>query len=247
MRTVIGVGVMLLAFVPSVRAQDEMKAVLEKAVKAHGGKENLAKVHAIKSASNGTIDLFGGLEFSQESITDLPKQFKETVFVETNGTRRRTVTVLIDGKGWTTASGSAMDIEPAVLEEIKQAIHLMELGTLRFVDHKDFVLSPLGNSTVAEKPVFGIKVERKGFRDAKLYFSRETGLLVKIDRQAYDTVTMRDVVEERHILDYQDVAGVKVARKIEVKRDGKRFMTAEITDVKFLDNVDPAEFVRPEK
>jgi hypothetical protein len=232
---------------PPTRAQDELKAVLEKAVKAHGGKDNLAKVHAISSKSTGKIELYGGLDFSQESISDLPRQFKETLDVETNGTRFRTTTVIVDGKGWTTNNSDTTDLDATTLEELKQAINLMELGTLRFVDNKEFLLTPLGSSTLDNKPVFGIKVARKGYRDAKLFFSKDTGLLVKIERQAYDPVSMHDVIEERVILEYQEVNGIKVAKEIVVRRGGKKFMKAEISEFKLLDKVDPAEFARPEK
>lgn len=226
-------------------AQDDLKTVLEKAVKAHGGKENLAKVHAISSKSTGKIELYGGLEFSQESISELPKQLKETLDVETNGTRFRTTTVLVDGRGWTSNNSGTVDLDATTLEEIKQAINLMELGTLRFVDNKEFVLTPLGSSTMDGKPVFGINVARKGYRDAKVFFSKDTGLLVKVERQAYDTVTMKDVIEERVIVEYQEANGIKVAKKLLVQRGGKKFMEAEINEFKLLDKVDPTEFARP--
>src|ERR1700690_148327 len=87
------VGILALGLVSGAAAQDDVKAVLEKAVKAHGGKEKLAKMSAIRSKSQGTIELFGGLGFSQESISSLPKQFKETIAVEIGGSKKTIITV----------------------------------------------------------------------------------------------------------------------------------------------------------
>jgi hypothetical protein len=238
-------GVTILGPNPTAKAQADAKAILEKAVKAHGGKESLSKGHAISSKSKGSIELFGGLNFMQESISEFPGRIKETVIVETNGSKFTTITVLEGGKGWTMTDAPPKDLDDAALEEVKQATYLMLLGTLRFVDDKEFVVTPLSDSTVEGKPAAGVKVAHKGFRDASLYFSKDTGLLVKLERQAYDPTTMRDVMEERLILDYQDVEGAKVAKKILVKRDGKRFLDAEITEFKFLEKVDPAEFAKP--
>ncbi len=241
----LAVGSAFLGPTPRTLAQEDAKAILQKAVKAHGGKEKLAKPHGQSSKSKGSIELFGGLSFTQESISDLAGAFKETVTVETNNSRFTTVTVLEGGKGWTKTDSEIKDLDQGALEEIKQAINLMLLGTLRFVDDPDYVVTSLGASTVEGKPALGVKVAHKGFRDADLYFSKETGLLVKIGRQAYDPTLMRDVAEERLIQDYQEVDGVKVPKQIQVNRNGKRFMNAEITDFKFLDKVDPAEFAKP--
>lgn len=248
MRNLLTGLVLAVAFavvVSEASAQDDVKAVLDKAVKAHGGKENLAKIGAVSSKSKGTIDLFGGLPFSQESISVMPRQFKETIFLEINGAKATIVTVFNDGRGWADVNGAVMDLDEKTLEEIKQAGNLMMLGTLRFVDDKDYKITFLGESKVDGKPVLGVKVARQGYRDANLYFSKETGLLSKVERQTYDTNKAQDTAEERLILDYQDIGGAKIAKKILVRRDGKKYLEAEVTEYKPLDKVDPAEFAKP--
>lgn len=241
----LAVALTFVGLASNAGAQDDVKSILEKAVKAHGGKENLAKIGAVSSKSRGTIELFGGLSFSQESVSVMPKQFKETIFIEINGAKSTIVTVFNDGRWWSEANGSSVELNEKSLEEIKQAVNLMMLGTLRFVDDKDFTVAPLGESKVEGKPVVGVKVSRQGYREASLYFSKETGLLSKVERQAYDTAKAQDTTEERLILDYQDVKGAKVAKKILVRRDGKKYLDAEVTEYTPLDKVDPAEFAKP--
>lgn len=243
--TCLAVALAFAGAVSEAGAQDDVKAILEKAVKAHGGKENLAKINAVSSKSHGTIDLFGGLPFSQESISVMPKQFKETISLEINGAKATIVTVFNDGRGWSDVNGDTKELDEKMLEEIKQAGNLMMLGTLRFVDDKDYKITSLGESKVDGKPVLGVKVARQGYRDASLYFWKETGLLAKVERQTYDTSKAQDTAEERLILDYQDVGGAKIAKKILVRRDGKKYLEAEVTEYKALDKVDPAEFTKP--
>ena len=234
-----------LGSVNGATAQEDVKAVLEKAVKAHGGKENLAKMNMLHSKSKGTIDLFGGLSFEQESTSNLPKQFKETISLEINGTKQSIITVFDDGKAWANINGETKDVDDKTIEQIKEASNLMQLGSLRFVGNKDYTVTPLGESKVDGKDVIGVKVTRSGFRDASLYFAKDTGLLSKIENQTYDTATMRDAAEERLILDYQEVGGAKIAKKVLVRRNGKKFMEAEVTEVKVLDKVAPDEFTKP--
>ena len=243
--TCLSVTLAIAGLVSEASAQENVKAILEKAVKAHGGKENLAKMNAISAKSEGKLEFYGGLNFTQESTSNLPKQFKETITLEINGSSKSNITVFDDGKAWMNVDGKTTEFDAKMLGEIKEASNLMQLGSLHFVDAKDYTVTPLGESKVNDKPVVGVKVARQGFRDASLFFSKDTGLLSMISSMAYDVNTMKDTLEERLILSYQDVNGLKVAKKILVKHDGKKFLEAEVTEFKLLDKVDPAVFAKP--
>ena len=67
-----------------------------------------------------------------------------------------------------------------------------------------------------------------------------------VDRQALAPgQTLQEVDEERIIGEYQDIEGQKVPKKIVVNHDGKKFMEAEVTEMKFLDKVDDSQFEKP--
>jgi hypothetical protein len=53
------------------------------------------------------------------------------------------------------------------------------------------------------------------------------------------------VTQEKFILDYQDKNGMKIARRVEIVRDGKTFMDIEITDVQALEKIDDSVFAKP--
>ncbi len=226
-------------------AQENVKTILAKAVKAHGGKEKLAKMNAVIAKSEGKLEFYGGLNFTQEAISNLPKQFKEIITFEINGFSKASITVFDDGKAWNSVDGETTEFDAKMLGEIKEARNLMQLGSLQFVDDKDYAITPLGESKIKDKPVVGVKVARQGFRDASLFFSKDSGLLSMISSQVYDANAKKDVLEERLILTYQDVDGVKVPKRIVVKHDGKKFLETEVTEFKFLDKVDPAAFAKP--
>jgi hypothetical protein len=227
------------------RAQDDVKAVIDKAIAAHGGKDKLNKIHGTTSKNKGWIDLLGGVNFTTESTLHMPKQFKEKFEANIGGMQISQTVVFNDGKAWLNINGMNLDVPEAALDELKQAGYLLQVSLLRFADDKDFTLTPLGESKVDDKPVVGVKVVHPGMKDVNLYFAKDTGLLLKIERQAMDVMTNQAVTEERHLLEYFDQDGVKVPKKVLVKRDGKKYLEAEVLEVKLLDKVDEAEFAKP--
>ena len=46
--------------------------------------------------------------------------------------------------------------------------------------------------------------------------------------------------------DYKEMGGIKKATKVQVKRDGEKFMDQEITEFKAVDKHDPKTFEQPE-
>src|SRR5260370_37015563 len=77
------------------RADDDPKAIVEKAIKAHGGAEKLMKYKASRMKGKGKVDTpVGELEFTQESASMLPDKIKEISEFEVMGQKVRTVTLI---------------------------------------------------------------------------------------------------------------------------------------------------------
>jgi hypothetical protein len=108
-----------------------------------------------------------------------------------------------------------------------------------------YELSGLGETKVLDKPAVGIRVSRRGHKDINLYFDKDSGLLVKFDHRTMDFKTMQEVSVEHIVAEYQDKDGLKEPKKGIVNRDGKRFIEAEVVEVKYLDNIDDTQFSRP--
>lgn len=229
-------------------ADDAINAILDKAIQAHGGAAKLDKQQATRTKTKGVLDLpnLGELAFTQEMVVQMPNKFKESIQMEIMGQNINVVTAYNGKDAWVNANGMTIDLEDKLLTEVKEAAYLMELNRLTTLkDKKQYTLSPLGEIQVEGKPAVGVKIASKGHRDANFYFDKEKGLLVKVERQALDSMTMQDVHEERIILEYSDMDGRKVPKKVLVKREGKKFMEAEVLEVKFVDKVDDSEFAKP--
>jgi hypothetical protein len=234
----------LLVCANPARAQDDPKAIIEKSIKAYGGKEKLEKYKAFVSKAKGTIDEAGGINFVQELSFQAPNQFRVVMDVEVMG-QKATVKVIFDGeKGWISVNNMTMDAPESTIREFKDASHLMEVTKLTGLGDKKYKLESLGESKVEDKPVIGIRVTTEGQRDVNLFFDKETYLILKTERRAV-TMTEQEVTEERINQSFGEVEGLKIPKKVLVLRDGKKYVESEETETKVLDSIDKSEFAKP--
>jgi hypothetical protein len=237
---------LLFGLASNGRAQDNLRAIIEKAVKAHGGADRLAKLNALQVKAKGTLEIMGlTLPFTKETAAQLSGQFKEVMEMDVNGVKVTATTVFDKDKGWINANGMNIDMDDKMVKELKEAVYQMTLGKFLFVDDKNYTLALLPEIKINDGPAVGIRVSTKGHRDVSLYFDKGTGLMVKKEARAVDFQTQQEVTEETIIRDYQDKDGLKTAKKVEVLHDGKKIMEAEVLDVKFVDKLDDSEFRKP--
>jgi len=64
-------------------------------------------------------------------------------------------------------------------------------------------------------------------------------------RQARDIRTGKESLQETFFSDYQETEGVRRARQVQVKRDGKKWLDLEVTDVTVAANLDDQVFAKP--
>jgi hypothetical protein len=226
-------------------AQDEARAIIERAVKAHGGADKLGRVKGQITKTKGKLELLGGADFTQESAVQYPNKFREVMHLSVMGNEVDVTTVYNGKEGWLNVMGMTRPLEGATLDAVKDAIDTMALSRLAIMGGKDLKLSLLGESMVNGKPVLGVKVSREGRKDVNMYFDKGTGLLAKLEHRVKDPQGGQDVAEERIILEYQDVDGMKVAKKAQINRDDKKFMDVVVEDVKFADKLDDVLFEKP--
>jgi hypothetical protein len=110
---------------------------------------------------------------------------------------------------------------------------------------KAYELSSLGEVPVEGKPALGLRVVVKGQKDINVFFDKATGLMAKVERRGVDPMSGQEFAEERIILEYQKIEGLPVPKKILLNRDGKKYLEAEVLEVKLLDTLDESEFAVP--
>jgi hypothetical protein len=228
------------------RAADEARAIIAKAIKAHRGKAKTDTYTASQTKIKGSLDLGGGIEFTQEITVQFPNKIKQVMTFEVQNQAYTTVTVYNGKEAWVTVNGKDPKLDKKkLLEAMKDATYVMTISQLTPLKDKKYKLSTLGEIKVNDKPAVGIKVTCKGQKDADFYFDKKTHLLVKIIYKAYDFMSSQEVEEERIFTEYQEVEGRKVPKKVVVNRDGKKLTEVEVTETTILEKLDDSEFAKP--
>jgi hypothetical protein len=237
----VGCGVLLLA--APARADDaaDVKAIVDKAIKAHGGEEKLSKIKAETFTAKGTYYGMGdGLPFTGHFAVQWPGRFRmeiEGAFI-----------LVVDGdNGWTkSGTGDVAEMNKDEMAFQKESLYAQGVERLLVLKEKDFTFAPLEAIKVDGKATVGVKVSRKGHEDIKLYFDKETNLLVKVERRVKASEQgYKEVNQETFFKDWKDVDGIKVVQKVVDKRDGKLYVEEEVSDVKYLEKVEPKLFSKP--
>lgn len=233
----------MLALATAVQAQESPKDLLERAYKAQGGYDKMAKLKATLVKGKGIIYLpVAEVSFTSEGASQLPDKFKSTLHFEINGMKVTQVQLLVGDKATILVNGNAQEIDDNMKKEIKEQVYVEHVTSLIPLRDSTFTLTALGESKVDGKPALGIKIASKGHRDVNLYFDKETALIVKASYQAYDPLAMKEVSQEQSYSDYKDLAGIKYPTKSLVNQDGKKFMEIEVTEYKGLEKLDDSVF-----
>ncbi|MBX9585175.1 MAG: hypothetical protein K2X87_33125 [Gemmataceae bacterium] len=246
----LAVGLVVAAGAPA-RADEAdakaAKALVDKAIKAHGGADNLAKFTAYTAKFKGTFHGMGmAIPMTGEIATQGADKVKVALQIEAGGQTFAIVNVFAGDKGWLKVADQVMEMSADQLAEAKEQTHAGWVASLvPLIKGTGYTLATTGEQLVNDKPALGVKVTAKGHRDVTVYFDKESGLVAKHEVMMKDEGTGQEVTEETFPTDYKDQNGTKQAAKTTTKRDGKLYMEAELTELQLLDKVDPGTFAKP--
>ncbi len=233
------------------RAEGDAKvtAVLDKAIKALGGEEKLAGVKAAALKLQGTITTAAGeSEFTARVTTEGLDRFRQDFEGDIGGNKIHALTVLNGDKGWRKFNKEVAALDKNYLAGDKHKAYLQVIPmTLLPLKGKDFKVEMVGEDKVNGKPAVVVKVTEPGGKDFKLYFDKESGLPVKHVSIVASEIGGGPVLQEMTYGNYKDFGGVKVATKLNSKREHNDFLDAEIVEFKVLKDVDPKLFTEPAK
>jgi hypothetical protein len=224
----------------------EVKAVIDKSVKAHGGAEALSKFKMTRVVAKGTISLMGNeLEFDLVGISEIPDKFRNEIKLSVMGQKIEIVEVSDGKKAWVKAMGNEMELEGEQLEEKKeQAFHNYLESIVPLAKDKDLEITAIGEEMVDGKPAAGLKIMKKGMKEFRMYFDKASGLLVKASYKARD-MAGQEVDTDSYYRNYKDVQGVKQPMTLLVKQDGKKFIEAEVSEIKLGEKAEEGTFKQP--
>lgn len=225
---------------------DDVKAVVQKAIKAHGGVKNLAKQKAIHVKASGTLDFMNNLKFTTESFFQDPDKFKNVVDLEINNMNISVVQVFNGKRFWVSIMGKTMELKDKKdIDELRENLHAESLTNLVGLNAKGVLLSALGEVKINDRPAIGVRASSKGHRDVNLYFDKKSHMLVKSEARTVDFQSKQEVSQEKFYSDYREIDGIQQPGKLIIHQDGKRHITLDITSVKFLDRHEDSVFAEP--
>jgi hypothetical protein len=252
MRTGLATLVAIVLMGPAM-AQGDAKAVIEKAIAAHGGKELLDKFPASSSKFKGEMSV-GGLDmtFDGKGVQG-PGQYKLELTADVAG-QKLTILQMVDGaKVKVKAALGGMELpqptDDAAMDELKFALINQEISQLTplLANAKKYSMKPEADDEVDGKKaatvLVTVKMDGDKTKDVKLFFDKESGLLVKFSRKGLTpgSADGKEALQESVMSDFKKIDGMMVPMKVVNYADGKKFMTMQQTEYKLLEKLDPKD------
>ena len=240
----------LLASAAGAQVDSGARAIVEKAIKALGGPQQVARLRKMRVSAEGTMTLLPGkpaVNFTIHDVWDMPRKYKSTLVTELDGRKIRQ-TLCLDGKaGWIRLNGVTRDHPRESLEEMREQKYAEDLDRLGFLNIRGLKLSRAGESKVLGRPASVVLVQVPGHRDVRLHFDQKSGLLVQRSHPVEDPATRGIITQDVVFSDYRDFEGLKHYGRVRVDRAGARLLDARIVRVLPLTLVDSRVFERPAK
>jgi len=241
--------IVCLAATTPGRADDaaEARAIVEKAIKALGGADVLARHNAVvwKGAGSVTRDGEKHRVTSTWSVQGLDRYRWDAE--ADDGSGQKLLMVLNGDKGWLKAgTGATSDFPKDVLATIRDvlvAVRLMDLPT--HLKDSGYTLRPLGELKINDQVAVGIKASHKGRPDLDLFFDKKTSLPVRGEVRLKVPSSTDEVAVAIYFTDYKEFGGRKFATRVTLRADDKEFLETERTDFKLHEKLDDADFAKP--
>lgn len=215
----------------------EARAAVERALKAHGGAEAMAKAARCKRKEAGTLDVAGKqVPFVREVTRDLPKRLRARTEVNS---RVRALLVKNGPEAYQTEGGPSVLVLPARLKELDEEAHVQWAVTLAPLLGPEFKLAPLPET----KEEFGVVASHKDAPDVKLYFSKATGLLARAAWTGLDAGAR--VEKELSFGEHKEFGGAKLPTKEALKHGGVVRSAYAVSGYEFPAKMEASLFSKP--
>ncbi|MBO0699371.1 MAG: hypothetical protein J2P46_13325 [Zavarzinella sp.] len=231
-------------------ADEKAEAVVKKAIEATGGADALNKYKASKYTIKGEVSVAGNdTEFTGDMAYAMPDKFRMNLSLDVMGMKVTIHQVANGEKFARTVKVGDMVIpgEDDANEELKFAVIGRQAQMLTpLLDTSKFTVKAADDEDVNGKKAAVVIVTPKGTdKEIKLYFDKESGLLVKAGHKGKgpgDGGARVDVYQESYFSDFKKVNGIQVPTKVLLNHDGKKFMTATMSDYEVAEKLDDKEF-----
>lgn len=234
-----------------VRAQDAtVRAILERAIEAHGGTAQIDKRKAVFARAKSTLHM-GQVDVPAviDTYIQLPDRFKSVMVMDIQGQKLTMIQCLNGGEAWIDVNGQPQQANDQILATLREFQHHEKVVRLTpLLRDKGFEFRLLGAAKVGDHAVIGVKVIHKDFEDINLFFDKATGLLLKTEHKSEEAKSdgsTRKILKTELFSDFKEIDGVKRPMKVVIYHDDQKFLEGEITEVKPQERLDDSVFTRP--
>jgi hypothetical protein len=218
MRRLAALGLLLCGTAGLLRAADDPRTLVERAVRAGGGREALARSPATHSKVTGTIHFDGeGLkvDFKGDLYSEAGGRSRMDLDLEIGDSKHRSTVVLDGPRSWRAMDGEVEGFPAEEVQRVSESVHRDRVtALLPLLEDKGFTLAAAGSEVVGGRPADGVKVSYKGQPDVTLFFDRGSGLLVKYRYLGRNQGEDKPTVHEMVVSDYADVGVGPVEEKV---------------------------------
>jgi hypothetical protein len=231
----------------SSRADEkEATAILDKAIKALGGEENLTKAKIISVKTKGILTIMGNdADFTAKAIHDGIDRMRSEFQTRLGDNDVKFVAVVDGDKGWGKFGDMDVELNADQLKDEKRRTYLGLAFSISVLKGKGFKFETAGEEKVGDKPAAVLKGTGPDQKDFKLFFDKESGLPVKQVATVPEFGGNGEFVQETTYENYKDFDGIKRPTKVEAKHDGEKMLSSELVEFKVLDKVEPETFSQP--
>jgi hypothetical protein len=230
-----------------VRTGDRAGALklINKAIDAHGGEQALAKTRVRTRSENGEMHFEGTkITFTAKTAMNLPERLRNVIDAQANGVNSKLIQVVNAQTGWQSRNGQVEELSSESSKELREEAYLFWLTTLVPLKGKEFnVTTLLEEKKVDRQPALGIVVSSDGHPDARLYFDKGTGLLVRAQHRT--TLVRKDINSTYDFGQHREFDGVKMPTRETHYVDADKQVELTITSWEFPASLPPGLFDKP--
>jgi hypothetical protein len=245
-------GFMIIVAVATQPTQhdDACRAIIKRAVIAHGGEQNILKLRIadVKYTSTLVLPGMGTAEVSVSDTYQLPKQFKKVTKGKQGDKEIDLTWAVIDGgEKWWYRDGSGKTVvvnERRDIETLYRPYLVLEQIVFIFND-KDAKLTALPERKANKQAFVGFRFTPAVGAATDMFFDKDTGLLALTVVKRILPGASREGIQETFFSDYKKTENAMLFHKQTSVHDMKQVGEVIITTVKTSEKFDDKVFAMP--
>lgn len=232
----------------------ELRAIIDKAIKAHGGAEKLSQFKVVIAKWSGKHKVEN--VFYWDAVRTVSYEMPDKIRLDyevmnpLNNTTFMFSRVVNGTKGWQgTAARGTRELSEGDVNHIRDEFYAHWVASTIPLLEKGYTYSPYGNFQVDGQDAVGIGVAFAGRPTINLCFDKKTGLVVKSERRTKDPRTQEEYTAESIYRDHKEFQGVMWPTGRQDRRDGmdldEKSGLFELSDYRASEKLDEAALAKP--